>query len=262
MNFMDPAITGSTNKTIPVSTKNASRWRISGQSRQAHNATVIYVIKSPQLSSLVPVFEVTLNLRATNPSTASDSNEAARIARGNIKALSEYNAAEYDALVFPGGFGAAKNLCSFAFDGADCNVNGDVEAAIKNTVGADKPVGALCISPALIAKVLGDVKVTIGQDTGTADAIETLGGTHVKTTHGEIVVDEKYKVVTTPCYMLDATIDQIATGAENAVKKVADGTGLGMYIVKNFIESHGGKIEVKSEENKGCEIMFKLPIEE
>ena len=81
MNFIDPAITGSTKKTIPVTTKNASRWRISGQSRQAHNATVIYVIKSPQLSSLVPVFEVTLNLRATNPSTASDSNETARIAR-------------------------------------------------------------------------------------------------------------------------------------------------------------------------------------
>ena len=148
--------------------------------------------------------------------------EAARIARGNIKPLSGYNAADYDAIVFPGGFGVAKNLCTFAFDGADCTVNPDVEIAIRNTVVAEKPIGALCISPALIAKVLGDVEVTIGQDAGTAEAIETLGATHIKTTHGEIVVDEKYKVITTPCYMLDATIDQIADGAENAVRKILE----------------------------------------
>lgn len=146
--------------------------------------------------------------------------EAARIARGNIKALSEYKAADFDAIVIPGGFGAAKNLCTFAFDGANCKVNPDVEKAIKATVEAEKPIGALCISPAIIAKVLGDVKLTIGQDKGTADALESLGATHVTTTHGEIVVDEKYKVVTTPCYMLDATITQIAEGASNAVAKI------------------------------------------
>ncbi len=156
------------------------------------------------------------------PETRNVLIEAARIARGNIKPLSEYNAADYDAIIFPGGFGAAKNLCTFAFDGADCTVNPDVESAIRSTVVAEKPVGALCISPVLIAKVLGDVEVTIGQDIETADAIETLGATHVITTHGEIVVDEKYKVVTTPCYMLNATIEQIATGAENAVKKVIE----------------------------------------
>lgn len=148
--------------------------------------------------------------------------EAARIARGNIKPLSEYNAADYDAIIFPGGFGAAKNLCTFAFDGADCSVNADVEKAIRNTVVAEKPIGALCISPALIAKVLGDVEVTIGKDEETVDTIEKLGAKHIDTTHGEIVVDKKYKVVSTPCYMLDATIDQIAIGAENAVKKVIE----------------------------------------
>jgi enhancing lycopene biosynthesis protein 2 len=148
--------------------------------------------------------------------------EAARIARGNIKPLSVYNAADYDAIIFPGGFGAAKNLCTFAFDGPDCAVNKDAEEAIRSTVLAKKPLGALCISPALIAKVLGDVQLTIGQDQGTADGIESLGATHVNTTHGELVVDEKYKVVTTPCYMLDATIDQIAQGANNAVAKVLE----------------------------------------
>ncbi|MEN8117516.1 MAG: isoprenoid biosynthesis glyoxalase ElbB [Bacteroidota bacterium] len=156
------------------------------------------------------------------PETRNVMVEAARIARGNIKRLSEYSAADYDAIVFPGGFGAAKNLCTFAFDGPDCSVNSDVEKAIRDTVVAEKPVGALCISPALIAKVLGDVEVTIGEDEGTASAIETLGATHVTTTHGEIVVDEKYKVITTPCYMLNATIDQIANGADNVVAKILE----------------------------------------
>lgn len=148
--------------------------------------------------------------------------EAARIARGDIKPLSEYNSAEYDAIVFPGGFGAAKNLCTFAFDGPDCSVNPDVETAIRSTVIAEKPLGALCISPAVVAKVLGDVNVTIGQDKGTAEAIEKLGATHTTTTHGEIVVDEKYKLVTTPCYMLDATISQIADGANNIVAQILE----------------------------------------
>lgn len=156
------------------------------------------------------------------PETRNVLVEAARIARGNIKALSEYNANDFDAIVFPGGFGAAKNLCTFAFDGPDCKVDPDVEKAIRNTIVAEKPLGALCISPALIAKVLGDVKVTIGQDQGTADAIETLGASHVKTNHGEIVVDEKYNVVTTPCYMLDATITQIAEGANNVISKILE----------------------------------------
>ncbi|MBN1820484.1 MAG: isoprenoid biosynthesis glyoxalase ElbB [Prolixibacteraceae bacterium] len=148
--------------------------------------------------------------------------ESARIARGKIKSLIEFKAADFDAIIFPGGFGAAKNLCSFAFDGVDCDVNPDVEKTIKSMVKARKPIGALCISPLLIAKILGDVKVTIGQDKGTANAIISMGGRHVTTTHGEIVVDEKFKVVTTPCYMLDANIAQIADGAENVVKAILE----------------------------------------
>lgn len=148
--------------------------------------------------------------------------EAARIARGNIKSLTEYKAEDYDAIVFPGGFGVAKNLCTFAFDGDECTVNPDVEKAIKDTVAVKKPVGALCISPVLITKVLGDVKVTVGNDEDTIKAVAAMGGKHEQTTHGEIIVDEKYKIVTTPCYMLDATIDQIATGAENAIKKILE----------------------------------------
>lgn len=148
--------------------------------------------------------------------------EAARIARGNIKPLSEYDAAGFDALIFPGGFGVAKNLCTFAFDGTNCTVNKEVEKAIRTTVIAEKPIGALCISPVLLAKVLVDVEVTLGNDAGPANAIESFGATHINTSHGEIVYDPKYKLVTTPCYMLDATIDQIADGADNLIKKIMD----------------------------------------
>jgi enhancing lycopene biosynthesis protein 2 len=148
--------------------------------------------------------------------------EAARIARGNIKPLSQYNPENYDAIIFPGGFGAAKNLCSFAFDGVNCKVDPDVEKAVRSTIVAEKPVGALCISPVLITKILGDVHVTIGNDQSTIEAIEVMGGSHQIAGHGDIVTDEKYKVVTTPCYMLDATIDQIADGAEYVVNKILE----------------------------------------
>jgi enhancing lycopene biosynthesis protein 2 len=144
--------------------------------------------------------------------------ESARIARGNIRALREFNPGEFDGLLLPGGFGAAKNLSTWAFEGADATVLPELEDAINGMVQAGKPVGALCISPVILAKVLGRVKLTIGDDPGTAEAVESAGAIHVNTTHGEVVVDEAFRVVTTPCYMLDATIGQIADGAENVVK--------------------------------------------
>jgi enhancing lycopene biosynthesis protein 2 len=146
--------------------------------------------------------------------------ESARIARGKIKPLSAFHADDFDAVIFPGGFGAAKNLSTFAFEGENCSVNPDVEKAVKSMVEKKKPIGALCISPVIIAKILGDVQLTIGQDKGTASAVEKMGASHRNTTHGEIVVDNKFKVVTTPCYMLDANIVQIAEGADAVVKAV------------------------------------------
>ncbi len=148
--------------------------------------------------------------------------ESARIARGNIKDLKEFNAIDFDALILPGGFGVAKNLSSLAFDGANLKVNAEVELAVKVMVEAEKPIGALCIAPAVIAKILNDAVVTIGQDQGTIDVINDIGGTHIETAHGEVIVDEKYKLLTTPCYMLDATISQIAEGANNLVEKIIE----------------------------------------
>ena len=148
--------------------------------------------------------------------------ESARIARGQIKDLKQYDPNNFDALIFPGGFGAAKNLCDFAFKGADCTVNSDVEKAIIKTTGKNKPIGALCISPVIMAKLFGDIEVTIGQDQGTADAVEKMGATHTKTNHGEVIIDEKNNVFTTPCYMLDANILDIAKGASNIVKAMLE----------------------------------------
>lgn len=148
--------------------------------------------------------------------------ESARIARGQISPLSKFNAEDYDALILPGGFGAAKNLSDFAFNGADCKVNEEVAAAIRKMISMNKPIGALCIAPVVLVKVLGDVKITIGSDESTAQAVEQMGASHKNTTHGEIVIDEKNKIVTTPCYMLDANIVQICEGAENVVKKILE----------------------------------------
>ena len=143
--------------------------------------------------------------------------ESARIARGNIKALSELNADDFDALIFPGGFGVAKNLSTIAFDGVDAIVNEDIEKAVKSFYIQKKPIGALCISPVLMTKILGDVQVTVGNDKETVETIEKMGGTHLETAHGDVVYDEENNLFTTPCYMLDADISQIHDGAYNII---------------------------------------------
>lgn len=150
--------------------------------------------------------------------------ESARIARGAIKPLKDYKAGDFDALILPGGFGAALNLCDFGIKGPDCTVNGDVEMAVKATHQAGKPIGALCIAPALVAKLLGSegVEVTIGTDSGTAEAIEKTGATHINCSSGDIVIDDKTKVVTAPCYMLDPKITDVATEADKVVKAVLE----------------------------------------
>jgi enhancing lycopene biosynthesis protein 2 len=143
--------------------------------------------------------------------------ESARIARGQIRDLKQLDPASYDGLLFPGGFGAAKNLSTWAFKGADASVLPEVEEAITGMLALKKPIGALCISPVILARILGKIDLTIGDDESTIDALEVLGANHVYTTHGEVVVDPDHLLVSTPCYMLDATIDQVALGANNVV---------------------------------------------
>lgn len=143
--------------------------------------------------------------------------ESARIARGNIRDLTEYKPEDHDILLIPGGFGAAKNLSSFAFDGPDCSVNTDLQRAILSTHAANKPIGALCIAPVILACVLKEVELTIGQDPETAEALKKMGAKHVQSKQQEVVIDRKNKIVTSPCYMLDSSLVDIAEGAKNAV---------------------------------------------
>ena len=148
--------------------------------------------------------------------------EAARIARGDIHPMSKFDAEKYDAIIFPGGFGVAKNICDFAFNGINCVVNKEIEDSIRKMHKLNKPIGALCISPVVLAKVLGDVELTIGMDQETAEAVQNMGAQHKNTDNGEIVIDRNNKIVTNPCYMLDANILHIAEGANNVVKAMLE----------------------------------------
>ena len=147
--------------------------------------------------------------------------ESARIARGEVSDIKKASAADLDAIVFPGGFGAAKNLCSFAFEGAKGSVQPDVLRLIREMAAAKKPICAICIAPAVIALALGKdlaPKLTIGNEPGTAQAIGATGSTHVDCAVDQIVIDKDNLIVSTPAYMLAGSISEAAKGIEKAVK--------------------------------------------
>ena len=146
--------------------------------------------------------------------------ESARIARGDITDISNVSAVDIDALVIPGGFGAAKNLCDFAVSGADCKANTEVARLVKDMVAANKPIAAICIAPALLARILGDSnpQLTIGNDADTAGGMAAMGAQHIICPVSEYVVDEKLKLVSTPAYMLAGSIREAAEGIEKTVQ--------------------------------------------
>ncbi|MFT0211368.1 isoprenoid biosynthesis glyoxalase ElbB [Pseudomonas sp. F1_0610] len=147
--------------------------------------------------------------------------ESARIVRGKIQDLSQLKVENFDALVVPGGFGVAKNLSDFALKGADCSVNLEVLAALKSFKNAGKPVGLICIAPALAAAVYGaGVSCTIGTDKATAEVLQSMGAQHKDCAVDAIVVDTQHKLVTTPAYMLAESISQSAKGIEALVHEV------------------------------------------
>lgn len=148
--------------------------------------------------------------------------EAARVARGQVAALAAFDASRLDALVIPGGFGAAKNLCDFAVAGAGCTVPPDVDRLVREMNADGRWIGAMCIAPVILAKVLGAVhpRLTIGNDARTAAALEAMGARHVACRAGEIVVDETNRIVTTPAYMLAGSIAEAAAGIQPLVAEV------------------------------------------
>lgn len=152
--------------------------------------------------------------------------ESARIARGEIEDIADVKADDLDGLILPGGYGAAKNLTDFAVKGPDCTIHPEVNRLINDMVKAKKPVGVICIAPAVMARAMKDkgvkVKLTIGNDKDTAKALEALGAQHVDCNVDDIVVDEANKVVSTPAYMLGPTIKHVAAGIEKLVAKVLE----------------------------------------
>lgn len=148
--------------------------------------------------------------------------ESARIARGEIRDVSEADAGALDAIILPGGFGAALNLSTFATEGADATVHGDVARLVGEMYERRKPIGAICIAPGLIARALGSKAptLTIGTDEGTAAVIEACGAKHQACPVESHVVDEAHKIVSTPAYMLGPGIKDVAAGIERCVADV------------------------------------------
>lgn len=158
--------------------------------------------------------------------------ESARIARGNIKSINKTSIDDFDALVIPGGFGAAKNLNEWAFKGPDGDIDNAVKMIITDMVRAKKPVAALCMGPTVVAKALQGsgigTKLTVGTDQENSpyeikeisDGMESLGAMSVMKSVREISVDEENKIVTAPCYMMEANIQEVRKNVKDAIDKL------------------------------------------
>ena len=196
---------------------------------EIHEATLL-LLAIDKLGAKYTVFAPNISFNAVNHLTGIETDEkrnviveSARIARGDIHDLITFDASEFDALILPGGFGAAKNLSTYAIDGANMEVNKDVAKAIVSMHELHKPIGALCIAPVVVASVIGaGVNVTIGNDAYTAKDIEELGGTHKVAQETDVVIDTKNNVYTLPCYMLATHISQVYAGIENLVKSILE----------------------------------------
>jgi enhancing lycopene biosynthesis protein 2 len=145
--------------------------------------------------------------------------ESARIARGKIIALDKVKGADYDAFFLPGGFGAAKNLCSYAFEGADCGVDPEVARVLREAHAHKRPIGMVCIAPVIGAKLLGDadVKLTVGDDKSAAEAVLAMGASHVACPVREAVVDTRNLVVSSPAYNGSHNIAEVYESVKAAV---------------------------------------------
>ena len=150
--------------------------------------------------------------------------ESARIARGDITDLQKLTSDDMNGLIFPGGFGAALNLCDFALNGADCDIHPEVNRIIQEVQKANKPLGFICIAPALFARAAKNAdktaRITIGNDQATADQIEKLGSHHQLCAVDDFVVDEENKIASTPAYMLASSISEAASGIEKLVQQI------------------------------------------
>lgn len=176
------------------------------------------------------IFAPSMDVPSTNHLTGETEDsrnvlvESARIARGKINDLTKLQAKNFDGVVFPGGYGAALHLCNFAQKGAPSDVHPEAYRIIHEFYDAGKPIGAICIAPALIARVLGDqgISVTIGNDADTASEIEKTGAHHVECPVDDYVTDREHKIITTPAYMYEARPSQVFKGIQGALKELVE----------------------------------------
>jgi len=151
--------------------------------------------------------------------------EAARIARGKIEPLSDAWLGELDAVIFPGGFGAAKNYCDFAVKGEGCTIHPQVESFMRKAAQARKPIGVICIAPVVLARALKDSdihpRLTVGKTSGASQAVDNFGSRHVECAVTECVTDSELRIVSTPAFMYSARISEVAQGIEKLVEQIA-----------------------------------------
>ncbi len=150
--------------------------------------------------------------------------EAARIARGKIRSLSELKAENFDGIVLPGGYGAATHLCTWGSEGARCSVDPHIEHLLKDFYTQSKPICAICIAPVLVARVLGDkgISLTIGHDAETAAEIAKTGAQHVTCAVDDYVTDREHKIISTPAYMYPALPHQVFAGISAAIREFVE----------------------------------------
>jgi enhancing lycopene biosynthesis protein 2 len=184
-------------------------------------AGVSYQCLAPDISQMHVINHV------TQQPTSESRNvlvEAARIARGDIAPLNDGWVDKLDAVIFPGGYGAAKNYCDYAVKGENCSMNATVQSFMEKFVATRKPIGLICISPVVLARVLKGKnlhpRLTVGAASPVSEAVEKFGSSHVVCSVTEHVVDHQNKVVTTPAYMYDARISEVAQGIEKLVRDV------------------------------------------
>ena len=184
-----------------------------------------------QENTLVKVYAPNEEVEAVNHLTGEAEGrvnileQSARIARGKVEELGNLNVNDFDGIVFPGGYGAALHLCTFAKKGADCAVDASVESIVREFHSQSKPIAAFCIAPALIAKVLGSegVALTIGNDASTAEQIEKTGAQHVDCEVNDFVTDRANKVISSPAYMYDEALpDQVFSGIKKAIREFVE----------------------------------------
>lgn len=180
-----------------------------------HSATVTFAAPD------VPQMHVVNHLTGKPTGEARNARvESARIARGNVKDLADVSGNRFDAVILPGGYGAAKNLCSFATQGADCVVHPEVARVLGEAHDAGKPIGLICISPAIGARLFTGASLTIGTDRDTAQTLERMGARHDSKPTTDICVDERNRIVSTPAYMSAKRIGEVFEGIGKLVDRV------------------------------------------